>query len=376
MSNKEIIGKTESGENIYSNPSPTANKHLAVLGKSGAGKTTYILKRIIQLVLLGYSVVVINWRKNLDHSLMDELIRREYEKHVKVIDVIEEGIKLPLFDPIVDNHGKKEKEINICNRISSILKAATDLTPSQAREVYSALVEVKTRNMFSKNGMHAITDYLDRMKRATALSAANKLGPLCNTNIIRDGDFWDDIPMIYEIDLNGLEYDDQIVVAKFLLDYLARMANRGLFMKNGLAIFVDECHNLDFGKGSTIYTLINESRKLNLRLMLATTELKTTGKNDMSVVLQCGECAFFEPQASQRKLFADLIDTEGPDKWLYRLSNLQTGQFVFAGNYVTEYGDEICNTPVILNFALDDCEDDVATDSAESVNNESKEEIA
>ena len=108
MHNKDIIGITESKKFIYSDPSLTANKHLAVFGKSGCGKTTYVLTRINQLLSMGFSVVVLNWRKALDHSLMNPEILPEYTKYVKVIDVARDGIQIPLFDPMMDNHGAKE----------------------------------------------------------------------------------------------------------------------------------------------------------------------------------------------------------------------------------------------------------------------------
>lgn len=148
---------------------------------------------------------------------------------------------------------------------------------------------------------------------------------------ILDGEF---LPggKIYEIDLLGLQYDEQAVVVEFLLNFLLRCAYQGAFVKNRLTIFVDESQNLNFKPKSTMNILLNESRKLGISMVLAAPKIPVEVRG-MSVVEQCGTRLYFTQEAREGEKLAKIIAPTKSKEYCKLLSNLRVGECLACGEF-------------------------------------------
>lgn len=329
-----VIGINRAGDQVFANEAQAMNNHLCAIGKSGAGKTSSILSKIVNDAENGGVTIVVNWHNCVNRDMIMPELREGYERYCKVIDVAREGMPLPLFDAFTDGSGKKETFSGIVQRVTSLLKVAAKLSPTQEGEVFKAVKTVANQELYKDEGIIAIYDWLMSQDKAVSTNAAAKLRSICGGNLLKNGDFWEEGTKVYEFDLNGLQYDDQLIIVRLLMDYFLRLANTGRFQRTGLNIFLDECQNLDFGEGSTMYVLLNESRRLNVRLRLAAPSISTSGNRNMEKITQCGFCFYFQPIEKDRRKIADFINSRDADTWNFILSRLQKGEFVATGSFI------------------------------------------
>ena len=112
---------------------------------------------------------------------------------------------------------------------------------------------------------------------------------------------------------------------------------------------------MDYEDGSIMYVLLNESRKLNLRLLLATPSVLPTTKKGISTLTQCGNICFFQPMAKEARKTAEIISQAKPDSWLYELSKLKVGECIICGTHC-ENGRDVM-TPVTIRVGLINTDD-------------------
>lgn len=330
------------------------NRHIAVLGGSGSGKTSEITMLAVQAALDGELVIEINMRNCLNPDCLMESVRKAYQAVTTRIDVLQDGLHLPLFDKRIKKNGVEESDVQVVHRITSLLAQAGGLTPTQTTYLKDAITAVHDSGRFSEGGIRLIQDFLEVQEERTAKNVAGKLRALLDDNLILDGDDLKDASGILEFDVNGLQYDDQITFVNFILDYVLRLAETGAFIERGITLVVDECQNFSYSQGSTMYTLLNESRRLGVSLILAATELPTNKAS--SVVEQCGTVLYFAPTATSRKKIAKKIAPQDVQKWVFQLSKLEVGQFIAVGKFQDENG-RIVDRPMVMNSFI--VEDDV-----------------
>lgn len=333
------IGMTKKG-NVLFQSEAAINSTYAVIGSSGGGKTTALNHLAFQKCQAGEDIVVMDVHNIWDTSQLTREMQDFYEKRAVHIDIAKNGIKLPLMEPLKDGTGKMESSIAVEHRVSSMLKNAGKLSPAEASETADAIKTIIQQGEFDERGIVALKEYLDLQTRASANHAVGKLLPILEGNVIRAGNFFkeDGLSHIYVLNFNGLEQDDQIVVAKFLQDFFLRLAMKKYFVKRGLTLFVDECQNYSFKQGDPLYTLLNEGRKHNTSLILATQSFTMTGKKEMSVILQAGTILFFLPRPDERRAISRVIDAKDCNKWNYILAKMKKGEFIACGRFETEKG--------------------------------------
>lgn len=311
------------------------NRHIAVLGGSGSGKTSQITMLAVEAARRGNLVVELNMRNCLNPECLMESVKREYLQVRKRCDIMIDGLRIPLF-----TEQKGESKNSATHRVTSLLAQAGKLNPTQTAYLKEAVSAVYEADTYSEDGIRAIQDFLECQEGRTAKNVAGKLRSILDDNLIIDGeDPFDDAEGILEIDINGLQYDDQIVFANFILDYLLRKAEKGAFLERNICIVVDECQNFSYALGTTMYTLLNESRRLGISLILAATELSTN--KAASVVEQCGTVLYFAPTPTSRRKIAKKIAPQDVLQWVYKLSKLEVGEFVASGRFSNREGKSI-----------------------------------
>lgn len=338
-SKKIRLGTTKKGRNLFISDS-VINSTIAVIGSSGGGKTSALNYLAIQKCQAGEDIVVFNVHNVWDVSQLTKAMREFYKERVVSIDAYRDGISLPLMEPLKDSCGKVESDIAVEHRVTSMLKNAGKLSPAETSETADAIKTIIQRGEFAEKGIVALKEFLDMQTRASANHAAGKLLALLEGNVIRSGNFFlnDGKSHIYEINLNGLEYDDQVIIAKFLQDFFLRMAMKKSFIDRGLTLFIDECQNYGFKQGDPLFTLLNEGRKHRISLVLATQSFTMAGKKEMSVILQAGTILYFLPRPDERRAIAKVIDLKEHNKWNYTLAKMKKGEFIACGNFETAEG--------------------------------------
>lgn len=340
---EKIVGINKNGEAVTISPSVN-NSNMIVTGMSGVGKTSFCITQCIMAAENGEKCIVFNWKNSVNKTTMFPPLMERYKKYTTVVNVANEGIKLPLFRPY---DGIAESNAVIAQRVSSLLKRAANLSPTQESYVYKAALDIMEKELYPSEGIACFDDWLLSMDRATAYNAAAKLRGFFATNTFRDGNFLDEDFQIIEFDLNGLEYEAQTLVVNFMTDYLYRLSHKGRFMQKSIKIFIDEAQNLDFKDSSVMYFLMNESRKLNFQALLAFPSLFAGDKKGMEVVTQAGTCVYFQPASSDRAAVAKLIDPINPESYLHSLAHLGKGEFIAKGIFCV--GDKLVEKGIKLN---------------------------
>ena len=338
---KEILGYKKG---MAYGVSGARNCHIAVLGGSGSGKTSEITMLAIQAAQRGDLVVEINMHNCLTPDCLMPTVRDAYMKMRSRIDVAK-GMQLPLFS-------KKKGESNnaVIHRVTSLLAQAGGLTKTQTSYLKLAVTDIFETDAYSQKGIKAIQDFLECQEEKTAHNVSGNLRALFDDNLVTDGDDpFVKAEGIMELDVNGMQYDDQLTVVNFLLDYILREAEDGAFLDRNICLVIDECQNFSYAQNSTLYTLLNESRRLRVSLILAATELPTN--KAASVYEQCGTMLYFSPTPTARKKIAKKIAPQDFQKWVYRLSNLCIGEFVAAGSFIDEAGKSV-DHPIVLESCV------------------------
>ena len=310
-----------------------ANLHILAVGNSGSGKSTALMSDLLQGACQGRKAIVINWRDSAAVGMLNPSQEASFRSRARHINVEQDGIPLPLFARQKLPNGELESENKLIGRIVSLMSRCGKLTATQEQYLSVAVERVVKDGSYSTEGIAALERTLSEQKSSRCRAVIRKLNFLIKSNLLRDGDLFDDDLPLVDLDLNGLEYEQQDQIVNLMLDYLLRSAQKGAFIENGITIFLDEAQNLDYSKGTPLYHLINESRKQNIQLMIAATSMFGSDNRAMKIVQQCATKLFFSPRESECERIAEMIDKQKSRYWHTQLSSLKRGQFIAVGSF-------------------------------------------
>ena len=346
MNNKIVIG-TYNGEKTYiSEDSP--NQHILISGTSGFGKTTLIDSLAIQIAtLMVMSILRFNWHHCCQRDQRVACIQEEYDRLSDEYRA-SEGIPLKLFESETKALTRRERELKL-DRITEILSDAVLMTDAQRRSLYTAVKLADEMNLFKENGIHCLETLLESQETKEAINAVSKLNTILTVNPFYDGDFTFRNP-IQEINVNDFSDAAQAGLIYIIAGHFIDLAKKDTFINKGLTLIIDEVHNLEISKHRLIKNMFLESRKKNVRLIMATAEPVTSGhymSKDKELLTQCATKCFFKP-AGRAKATAELISTFKVLEMTARLNELQRGEFIAVGNLVTESGVPLKDKPIKL----------------------------
>ena len=332
---KKFIGIDLKGNRYFYNEK-SANSGFIATGRSGYGKTQAIFSQAVQAAETGEKIIVINWRRTVtEDTVISELYER-YEKLVCRHNVATEGLTLPLFSKHKTTAGNEESDMDLTARLTGLLSYTCGLNSTQKTALHTAICDIYRNGYYKNEGLEVICDWLNSQKSNTAKAVAGRLFPLCGFGKLKDGSFINDSKPIFEINLNGLEYDEQTLFAKFILCFIQREAMRGAFTKKPVTVFIDEVQNLLNGKRmqEPLEILLNEGRKLNIKLLLACPSLSGSAKNKNFTLMQCATTLFFQPIDEERVKLAKMIAPKESESINYVLSKLKVGECIAKGSFV------------------------------------------
>ena len=323
------IGKSSRGNPVY--PGSPSNEHRTLIGTTGSGKSTAAMKFIVDAVGNGDRVIVFNTRNSLDPKLLGERAPL-YELQRKVIKPAFEGIKLPLFSPCRSSDDVVEPTALLVSRISKMLAQTAGLSDAQQHKLQEAVSAALELGAYHEYGIAALEDLLTG-GGCSAEKVIQRLSLFFDNNLLQDGDFIASECMpIIEINVNDFDLDDQRIIVEFMLAWLFYYGQKGGFKEQSMVIFIDEVQNYSFKPDSPLYRLINESRKFNIKLLLAMTSL--SGKKGIGICTMAGTNYFFRPALNDLEGVAKLIDNKRKSQCMRELSLLKVGECIATGSFI------------------------------------------
>ena len=123
MVKKIMLGKCQE-QTTYADLGKCTNSHVATFGTSGAGKSVPGQKIVNELVSGGNTVRVLDIHQTFSGGQIFEELRESIEKSSNEIDAYSDGIRLPLFEPVVGVDGTQEDQIDVMTSVMTVLTNA------------------------------------------------------------------------------------------------------------------------------------------------------------------------------------------------------------------------------------------------------------
>ena len=323
---------------ISTNDSALSNYNSFIVGSSGSGKTTLIYKLIYELHKMGYTIVVIDTHSTFAYEKMPLCYKEYFHKNAHEIDVLKDGIRFNLLDPLLHSNGLKENPDICVGTILDIISKAYHLGVKQKRKLRSALTDLQKSNNYNSEGISAIKSAVLKDDKESELP--EMLYDIINYNVFRPGNDLYQEHMINIFRVSEFNDSTQFRLAEIIISLFWRLAKNGKFMETPIYITVDECHNLPSNKPTDILPiLLSEGRQHKINLMLATQIIKKDSTSEFYTRVGQSELKFFfkQPQ-TQATIAAQHIDSDNVSYYKQKLVNLERGRFY-------------CTAPILLNGA-------------------------
>lgn len=325
------IGKHQT-QNVAIDLGRSTNHHIALVGKSGAGKSVAGQKIIKNIIDAGGTVIVIDMHslfapENIFPEIAETLGASTYN-----IDTYSTGIGVQLFSPLTYPNGQKEDDSDIAASVAGIFSGALNLKCRQKEELYRAVKFMVDRHLYAEQGIAAMEDALTLINSEVAANVQDKLRKIISHNVFRDGDSLIIPNKVNVVRLSQFDFSSQVLIAELLLNYLWRVAGSGVFRESSLFVFCDECQNLNIGKTGVLRAMLSEGRKLGINLILITQSIGGGIRSGIAQsLLQTGVQLYFEPSGSEVVDIAKLVGGARYRDWEVILKTLSVGECVAVG---------------------------------------------
>ncbi len=342
------IGGSKNGD-VSFDMARSGNRHIAICGKSGSGKSVAGQKIIKSIIESGGTAVVfdMHWLFDPDHIFVP--IRADIEKMMNETDAFSSGISFPLFTPLRYADGTMEDELDVVTSITDILTGSMKLKCRQKEDLFRALQYVAEENVYGNQGIAALNEALYMVDSEVAANVQDKMRYILNKNVLRDGTGFIEENRINVLRLSKFTETTQALIAEILLTYIWRLANTGIFLKEGLYLFCDECQNLNLGRSGIIDTILAEGRKLGLHLILITQSLGGSCRTRVAqCLLQTGQQLYFMPSEGEASIIAKMIHAARYKDWQMVLKTLKVGECVAVGSLSVD--ETAYNRPLKINI--------------------------
>lgn len=332
MTDQLPIGINKDGK-VLIDMERSPNCHIALMGRSGSGKSVAGQKIIKNIIADGTSpIIVFDVHRLFSNENIFPKFRQEIIEESNEINVYTTGIKLPLFTPLKHSDGNMDDLFEVATYISDIFSSAMKLGYRQRECLFEAVEFVAGTSGYEKCGIAALGKALNMVDDEKAGVVHDRLAYLFRRNIFRDGDIFIENKKINILRLSNFAESAQAMIVEIVLAYLWRLANAGAFLENGLCLFLDECQNLNWGKNGIISKIMSEGRKLRVQLIFITQSVGLNGKNDMTrCLLQTGNQLYFSPPENEISTVAKLISVKRQNFWQMQLKSLEVGECVVNG---------------------------------------------
>ena len=337
---------------VFTNPSTASNGHIALIGVSGGGKSVEEQRIMCSILQQGGTIFNISHHGTFTDDQINTYYKGIIDHYRNDIDVYD-GIPLPLFEPMKFADGSVEAESDVVGGVTEVVSRVYKLGSCQKEVLRGAVENVMENGSYNTNGIAAIGGALGGGYGATKEENAvfSKMESLFEHNVFRNGNNLILPNRLNTVYLDKMDLDSQDLVREFILSYLWRCGNAGMFKDNPVFIFIDECHNASSGTKDPLTIMMSEGRRMGINLVLTTQMInkrnalqKAMGQSDLIL--------YFKPAASLLLETAQMINRANSAKWVVELRKLETGSFIACGSLL--YGLCPINHPLVVNANVND----------------------
>ena len=305
-----------------------SNQHRFVTGKSGSGKTVFLILLLYWLCHAGNRVVVFDANASFTREALEAVLPMAFiEEHVTFHRIEEDGLPVDLFHTYAEDKPLARKNM-LCNILGEAIHE-----PSQNQEI--ALKTIVGR-MMQQTCTPSYLDFLEQLEAAegaSETSVANKLAPLFE-ELFENGeepqDDWftflgkcKEVVILSMEDVmgeNGSQMTDMLLASLYYAQCHAETPGQ-------LSIFIDEIQNQNLSAKSIISKILKEGRKHGIDLNFATQYVDSAKQNRM--MKQASLSVYFRPDLASRASVASMLGLKKSE--MYKLDELKTGECFVQG---------------------------------------------
>ncbi len=338
-----------------------SNRHLAIFGSSGRGKTYCIQALLIELERCRCNSIIIDYTS----GFLEEQLENEFINAVKPNSHIVASSPLaisPFRRQVTKVNGAEiiESDYIVASRIASAFKKIFSSTGEQQLALLSATIEEGIRDNSESFDFANLYDLLNS-KGKVGESIANKIASFIKSNIFAStmSDIWSEYIHSNHIRNNIIQLATipssiSTVAIEFILWDLYAYASSFGNKNQPIPIVLDEVQNLDLSLYSPLGKMLTEGRKYGLSLILATQTLSAFAKDDQDRLFLAAHKLFFAPAETELNTYAKILEQVVPGSnrkdWASQLINLQKGQCISVGMHKERNG-EYKYGAIVINIA-------------------------
>lgn len=327
-----------------------ANRHLAIFGSSGRGKTYCIQALLIELERCRCNSIIIDYTS----GFLYEQLENEFISAVKPKSHIVASCPLsisPFRRQATKINGTDiiESDFIVASRIASAFKKIFSSTGEQQLALLSATIEEGIKSKSEDFDFLNLYDLLNS-KGKLGESIANKLASFIKSNIFAStmSDIWSEYIHSNDIRNNIIQLATiptsiSTIAIEFILWDLYAYASSFGNKNQPIPLVLDEVQNLDLSLNSPLGKMLTEGRKYGLSLILATQTLSAFTKDDQDRLFLAAHKLFFAPAETELNTYAKILEQVVPGSnrkdWASQLINLQKGQCISVGIHKDRHGE-------------------------------------
>lgn len=317
-----------------------SNQHRFITGKSGSGKTVFLIQLLYHLHRTGNHIVAFDANSSFTKEKLIECLPEDFiSNHITFHSIEEDGVPVNLFHTY-DTDKPLARRKMLCNILGEVIH-----NPSQNQEL--ALKNIVKKMMLQTDSPTYI-DLLEQFENAEDISEksiAGKLYSVFEETIDSGMETTDDwsaflnkckeiviISMEESLSENGDQLTDMLLASLYY-------AQRHETEPHQLSILIDEIQNQNLSENSVISKLLKEGRKYLIDMNFATQYVNDIKQNRM--LKQAGISVYFQPDLASRASVANMLGLKKSE--IYKLGELHTGECFIQGtiyNFETNCPEE------------------------------------
>ncbi|MDE6427205.1 MAG: ATP-binding protein [Ruminococcus sp.] len=321
---------------------PQENQHRFITGKSGSGKTVFLIQLMYHLSKAENRIIVFDSSSSFtEDSLLKVLPQNFVRENITFHKIDEKGVPVYLLHTY-----STDKPLSRRNMLFNILCEAIH-DPSQNQEI---ALKNMVKSMMKTADSPKYIDFIEQFEyadNASEKSIENKFSSvfedIIDSGIETDDDWFTFLDKCKKIVIistedvmngNGSQLTDMLLASL----YYAQLHETE---PHQISIFIDEIQNQNLSEKSIISKILKEGRKNHIDLNFATQYVNDIRQNRM--MKQAGLSVYFKPDLASKMSVANMLGLKKSES--YKLDNLSTGECFVQGT--------------VLNFETGGTEDTV-----------------
>ena len=298
------------------------NRHIVMYGESGSGKSCRSKLVLDDATDQGKTTIVF--------ALENVSINKDKES-INHIDLLKDGINLSLLD----DGSSEEKSVAKIEYIKALITGSETFGCRQIDALRSAIEYAITNRAEEQTELAAIKAGLDDQGTSIAKGVKSKLWALLESDVLKKSGKSIVPGRINIIDLGGIAESVQTITMELILGIVWRQAKlageKDTGNKEEVLIFLDEFQRLMVKDNSVINAILEQGRKYEITLMLATQSTSYVSKAVMDHLNGTSITLYFKPNKNDPEKFAKLIDSEKVEHYATKLKSLKKGESYVTG---------------------------------------------